>query len=235
VFSGAPALGGCSPRSRRQHACHRRQLARRLPACITPQPPHLPRPLVPLLLHSRRGWLNTNATWRDITSQRAASLTAVYDSIIAANASSYSHFDMYRLQVDFVALINEYVANGGTAFDVVEPVDGFHPSQTGNYLLADVVFKDLQANRPGWLPSENPFNAQIEAIFGDPGGYSPARAGRGGKERREREGAPSERRTSILRGQGGTRRRGAAQRERMRERQAPSERRTSISTACFDN
>ncbi len=150
------------------------QLAR-LSACIAP-PSHLliplfPRPLVLLLLHSRRGWLNTNATWRDITSQRAASLTAVYDSIIAANGSSYSHFDMYRLNVDFVALINEYVANGGTAFDVVEPVDGFHPSQTGNYLLADVVFKDLQANRPGWLPSENPFNAQIEAIFGDQGGY----------------------------------------------------------------
>ena len=125
-----------------------------------------PAPFVP-----RRGWLNTNATWRDITAQRAASLTAVYDSIIAVNGSAYSHFDMYRLQVDFVALINEYVAQGGTAFDVVEPVDGFHPSQTGNYLLADVVFKDLQANRPAWLPAENPFNAQIEALFGDQGGY----------------------------------------------------------------
>ena len=50
-------------------------------------------------------------------------------------------------------------------------IDGFHPSQTGNYLLADVIWKDLLANKPAWLGPVNPFNAQIEALFGSQGGY----------------------------------------------------------------
>jgi len=54
---------------------------------------------------------------------------------------------------------------------VIEPVDGFHPSQTGNYLLADVVWQDLLANKPSFLGAENPNNAAIIARFGDQGGY----------------------------------------------------------------
>ena len=67
--------------------------------------------------------------------------------------------------------INNYTAQGGDAFNLIEPVDGFHPSQTGNMLLAEILWEDLSANKPGWLPAINPFNAQIEAIFGDQGGY----------------------------------------------------------------
>ncbi len=52
-----------------------------------------------------------------------------------------------------------------------EPVDGFHPSQTGNMLLAEMLWEDLATNRPGWLPPVNPNNALIEARFGDQGGY----------------------------------------------------------------
>ena len=40
------------------------------------------------------GWLNTNETWRNATSQRAADLTAVYDAIIATNSSRYTAFDV---------------------------------------------------------------------------------------------------------------------------------------------
>lgn len=116
------------------------------------------------------GWLNTNETWRNFTSERAQNLTNVYDQIISSGIR-FQHFDMYRLQVDWFALINEYVQNGGKASDVIEPVDGFHPSQTGNYLLADVVWMDLQTNRPAWLPKLNPFNNNITALFGNQGGY----------------------------------------------------------------
>jgi len=52
-----------------------------------------------------------------------------------------------------------------------EPVDGFHPSQTGQQLLADIIWTDLQTNRPQWLPSTNPFNSDIVTLFGDQGGY----------------------------------------------------------------
>lgn len=117
------------------------------------------------------GWLNTNETWRNFTSDRAQNLTDVYDAIIATNSSQFQNFDMFRLQVDWVQLIEQYVAAGGVAMDVIEPVDGFHPSQTGNYLLADVIWNDLLTNKPGWLPSINPNNDAITATFGDQGGY----------------------------------------------------------------
>ena len=116
------------------------------------------------------GWLNTNSTWRDFTSERAANLTSVYDTIIAESAAAFS-FDMYRIKLDWVKLIAEYVSLGGSAFDVIEPGDGFHPSQTGNALFAEAIWQDLLENRPQWLPQLNPFNANITALFGDQGGY----------------------------------------------------------------
>jgi acyloxyacyl hydrolase len=117
------------------------------------------------------GWLNSDETWRNFTSARAANLTAVYDEIISEAAALRLTFDMYRIKLDWFALIADYVALGGNAFDVIEPGDGFHPSQTGNELFAEVVFQDLLANRPSWLPSLNPFNDQIASLFGDQGGY----------------------------------------------------------------
>ncbi len=112
------------------------------------------------------GWLNSNATWRDRTSARAAALSSVYDTIIAQYASRYA-FDMYRVQMDWVAFIEDYVAKGGDAFDLIEPVDGFHPSQTGNWVLAEAVWTDLIKNRPDFLPPVNPNNAAIAARFGE--------------------------------------------------------------------
>jgi acyloxyacyl hydrolase len=117
------------------------------------------------------GWLNTNSTWRDFTSERAANLTAVYDVIISESAAAPYTFDLYRINLDWVALIEEYVALGGNAFDVIEPGDGFHPSQTGNALFSAVIWQDLLLNRPTWLPSLNPFNSNITALFGDQGGF----------------------------------------------------------------
>jgi len=116
------------------------------------------------------GWLNSNETWRNFTSARAANLTAVYDEVIAESSGAFA-FDMYRLELDYFALVADYVAAGGSAFDIIEPGDGFHPSQTGNALFAEVIWQDLTQNRPGWLPSLNPFNGNISAIFGDQGGY----------------------------------------------------------------
>lgn len=57
-------------------------------------------------------------TFHAATSQRAADLSTVYDDIIAT--TTYNNFDMYRLHVDWVELIAEYVTNGGLAADVIE-------------------------------------------------------------------------------------------------------------------
>lgn len=118
-----------------------------------------------------RGWLNSNSSFRDATSQRAAELSAVYDQIIIANSTRYSKFDMYTFQVDWKKFISNYTDAGGKAFDLIEPVDGFHPSQTGNMLLAEMLWEDLASNKPAWLPTINPNNGLIQQRFGDQGGY----------------------------------------------------------------
>jgi acyloxyacyl hydrolase len=110
------------------------------------------------------GWLNSNETWRNFTSERAQNLTNVYDTIISTQ--TYKNFDMYRLNVDFVALLADYVKAGGRAIDCIEAVDGFHPSQVAQSLLADVAWADLQKNKPDWLPRNNTYNAAIAQIFG---------------------------------------------------------------------
>lgn len=43
--------------------------------------------------------------------------------------------------------------------------------QTGQQLLAEIIWEDLAANKPSWLPTVNPYNSEILAIFGDQGGY----------------------------------------------------------------
>jgi acyloxyacyl hydrolase len=73
--------------------------------------------------------------------------------------------------VDWQAFISDYVAAGGDAFDLIEPADGFHPSQTGNMVLAAKLWDDLVANKPAWIPKLNPHNADIARLFGDQGGY----------------------------------------------------------------
>lgn len=115
------------------------------------------------------GWLNSNETWRNLTSERAANLTAVYDQIIAN--TTFQHFDMYRVNMDWFALFANWTALGNPAMDLIEPGDGFHPSQAGNQLLAEIIWEDIAANRPTWLPTVNPHNAAIAALFGDQGGY----------------------------------------------------------------
>ena len=50
-------------------------------------------------------------------------------------------------------------------------MDGFHPSQTGQNLLSEVLWQWLEDYHPEVLGPVNPYNDQIQAIFGDQGGY----------------------------------------------------------------
>jgi len=50
---------------------------------------------------------------------------------------------------------------------LIEPVDGFHPSQIAHSLAADWYWAKLQEMHPDWLGDENPNNGEIIKIFGD--------------------------------------------------------------------
>lgn len=54
---------------------------------------------------------------------------------------------------------------------MIEPVDGFHPNQIGNYYDAGFNFKWIQEHHPDFIPKRNPHNDEIAKMFGDQGGY----------------------------------------------------------------
>ena len=92
------------------------------------------------------GWMNSNQTIRDASSARAFQYNAAYAQIIAAE--TYKNFDLHFVFPDYAAIIAAWVADGGSALELIEPVDGFHPSQTGNMLLANMLWEFVKANVP---------------------------------------------------------------------------------------
>eukprot|EP01112_Ceratiomyxa_fruticulosa_P001674 TRINITY_DN11841_c0_g1_i1.p1 TRINITY_DN11841_c0_g1~~TRINITY_DN11841_c0_g1_i1.p1 ORF type:complete len:571 (-),score=147.90 TRINITY_DN11841_c0_g1_i1:136-1848(-) len=114
-------------------------------------------------------WMNSNETLRNAASDRAAELSAIYPEIIGNY--TFNNFDMYYLPFPLTQIMDEWIAKGGQAWQLIEPVDGFHPNQITNALLADFIWNDLNTNKPNWLGAINPNNDLITKLFGDQQGY----------------------------------------------------------------
>eukprot|EP01113_Clastostelium_recurvatum_P042131 TRINITY_DN67_c0_g1_i2.p1 TRINITY_DN67_c0_g1~~TRINITY_DN67_c0_g1_i2.p1 ORF type:complete len:586 (+),score=98.87 TRINITY_DN67_c0_g1_i2:57-1814(+) len=114
-------------------------------------------------------WLNENETIRDAGSTRAAQLSQVYSQVIGNN--TFKNFDIQYYPFPMNAIIDQWVKDGGQAWQLIEPIDGFHPNQISNVLWAKYFWTSLQQDHPDWLGPINPYNAQIVQMFGDQGGY----------------------------------------------------------------
>eukprot|EP00026_Physarum_polycephalum_P007804 Phypoly_transcript_07872.p1 GENE.Phypoly_transcript_07872~~Phypoly_transcript_07872.p1 ORF type:complete len:447 (+),score=71.22 Phypoly_transcript_07872:193-1533(+) len=115
------------------------------------------------------GWMNSDAYWRNATTQRAFELNQVYQDIIANH--TYKNFDMHYFDCPMEEVLATWISEGGQAWEIIEPVDGFHPNQIANALLAQTQWNKLLANYSFLVPPINPNNAQITQLFGDQGGY----------------------------------------------------------------
>ena len=115
------------------------------------------------------GWLNSNQTVRLETQKRADALSAVYQEVMAKN--SYVHFNMTYINCPVREMVDIWESYGGQAWELIEPVDGFHPNQIGNALIAEFVWNEFADKYPYLIPPLNPYNEQITNIFGDQGGY----------------------------------------------------------------
>ena len=60
---------------------------------------------------------------------------------------------------------------GNDPRDLIEPSDGFHPSQLANALLARQLWDFVVKTYPQAVGPENPNNAEIERLFGNQGGF----------------------------------------------------------------
>lgn len=61
-------------------------------------------------------------------------------------------------------------AQGGEGWEVIEPVDGFHPGQIAQALSAEYMWDQLK-RYPNVLGPANPNNSKIKEVFGDQGGH----------------------------------------------------------------
>ncbi|KJE93948.1 hypothetical protein CAOG_08802 [Capsaspora owczarzaki ATCC 30864] len=120
------------------------------------------------------GWMTTNATLRDLTTQRAVLLSSVLQEL-ASNVtitSRYSNvFDMYYLGTTIEDIIEEWIQEGNNVADLIEPVDGFHPRLGGEAMMAALIWDELTQYAPQMIGKVNPNNDAIISKFGDQGGY----------------------------------------------------------------
>jgi acyloxyacyl hydrolase len=114
-------------------------------------------------------WMNSNQTVRETGDAWAQKLSTIYDEVIAT--TSYPNFKMIYYPFPFEQIIEIWEAQGGQAWQLIEPVDGFHPNQISNSITADWMWDDMLKNHPEILGDVNPNNAKIQALFGDQGGY----------------------------------------------------------------
>lgn len=115
------------------------------------------------------GWMTANETLRTLTSQRAALLSNTLKKI--ATSQKFTSFHLYYMDFDFQEIIKKWQKRGGQPWQLLEPVDGFHPNEVASLLLADDLWDKVRLQWPQVLGKENPFNAQIEQAFGDQGGH----------------------------------------------------------------
>ncbi|NXB79135.1 AOAH hydrolase, partial [Donacobius atricapilla] len=115
------------------------------------------------------GWLTPNETLRNLTSERALQLSNVLKEI--ARSEKFTNFDIFYMDFPLSQTAEEWRKMGGEPWQLIEPVDGFHPSQIAAALGTGITWQKALHEWPQVLGKENPFNDQIEAIFKDQGGY----------------------------------------------------------------
>ena len=113
------------------------------------------------------GWMNSNETWRNRTTERAFQLNDAFRNLVAKE--TFQNFKAVYMDPPVQKAFKRWEDAGGNPADLIEPVDGFHPSQLGNALNTVIMFEEL--DKLGVLPPTNPFNDKITEQFGEQGGY----------------------------------------------------------------
>ncbi|GAB6019996.1 hypothetical protein CHUAL_002746 [Chamberlinius hualienensis] len=111
-------------------------------------------------------WTNVNITEQTTATEYAVLLSNELASIAAT--SSFNRFDVHYVPSPMdqgVALWD------GPLIDLIEPVDGLHPSKNGQDLFAEVSWRIMTSQYPDIIGPVNPNNDKIRELFGDQGGH----------------------------------------------------------------
>ena len=115
------------------------------------------------------GWLNSNETWRNITTERAMELNTALKQLVAN--VTFKNFKAYYFDPPVKKAFERWAEQGGKPWQLIEPVDGFHPNQESNYLDTIITWELFRNYTPEVIPPVNPYNDLIVKQFGDQGGY----------------------------------------------------------------
>jgi len=116
-------------------------------------------------------WLNPLSYWRDLATTQADHLEATFPKLIEDEQKNLKNIKVYYMEHPSKYVLPAWMAKGNPAKHLFEPDDGAHPSQTANVLWADFIWNYMEKNWPEIIGPVNPFNAQIEKMFGNQGGY----------------------------------------------------------------
>ncbi|XP_013376729.1 PREDICTED: acyloxyacyl hydrolase isoform X2 [Chinchilla lanigera] len=122
-----------------------------------------------LQINPCHGWMSSNKTLRTLTSERAQQLSSTLKKI--STREKFTNFDLLYMDFAFKEVTEEWQRRGGQPWQLIEPVDGFHPNEVALSLSAEIFWKKAELQWPQILGKENPFNSQIEQVFGDQGGH----------------------------------------------------------------
>jgi len=111
------------------------------------------------------GWLNSDRVVRANTTKISNSLNDVYQNI--SDTATFKNFEFIFYSPNWAVLFSDYAAAGYPLSNLIEPSDGFHPSQAGNALFAQKFFEWLETEHPEALGPVNPHNDEIAALFPD--------------------------------------------------------------------
>ena len=111
------------------------------------------------------GWLNSNAEIRRQTTEHANRLNDEYRKIAAQSSTLFKNINYLFYSADYNKIFADYGKGGLQIANLVEKVDGFHPSQAGNAAMAMDFYGWLEREHPEALGPVNPYNAQLDEQF----------------------------------------------------------------------
>ncbi len=114
-------------------------------------------------------WLTSNEETRNLASARARELSNVLKEI--AETRKYQNFEMIYMDLPMEKVLKSWKAKGNKLSDLIETVDGFHPSHTCHRELFKTVWEKLENSHPSFIGPVNSHNETIVEMFQDQGGH----------------------------------------------------------------
>ena len=91
--------------------------------------------------------------------------------VVEEQRGKWRNLDISMQDSPLFDVARDWTSVGGEIWQLIEPVDGFHPNQYAMALFGRSMWKKLEKHHPEVVGILNPFNEEIEKLFGDQGGY----------------------------------------------------------------